>query len=304
MSATDYSEEKPFKNINLLAIYIAWNAIFGFLLPFMLFAIAIGNNVSIGKAWDYLYSEDVAYVLGVIINIVFLWYLYKIFKISRIDFKRLLGSLKKVDLKLPFLIAVVEYFFNWGFNSITLYYLSFIIPTYVENRINKEHVITYPGFLAFAISAVLIAPILEEILLRGILFQKLAINKNLKSGIFISAIVFAIIHFRYDVIPLFISGIIYVLLYLKTKQLIIPILSHFFYNLIVTIRLFHHQFLSNYDHSIFITVADYQEQFINNLSSRILFIAFSAPYLIYFIYRNYPRNYNLKKLPHFANKTN
>jgi uncharacterized protein len=121
-------------------------------------------------------------------------------------------------------------------------------------------------------------------------------------GVLVSAFVFAIAHFRYDVIPLFFGGVILVLLYLKTKQLIVPIINHFFYNLIVIIKLFHYHFLSDLDRSIPITITEVQKHFIDNLESRIIFIALSAPYLIYFIYKNFPRNYNVDKLPYLINQ--
>ena len=88
---------------------------------------------------------------------------------------------------------------------------------------------------------------------------------------------------------------------MKTKQLIVPIICHFFYNLMVVMRLLYH-LLSDFDHSATITIAAYQQKFIDNLEWKILFIALSAPYLIYFIYKNFPRNYNLKTLPYFVNQ--
>lgn len=176
------------------------------------------------------------------------------------------------------------------------------MPNYVDSQINKEHLTTYWGFIAYAILAVIFAPIIEELLVRGLIFQKLAIKKNVIQGLLISAIIFAVIHFRYNLVPLFVTGIILVILYLKTKQLIVPIVYHFMYNLMVMISLFYHQFIADFDHSVPMTIADYQQKFLNNLELNILFIALSAPYLIYFIYKNFPRNYDINKLPYFANK--
>jgi uncharacterized protein len=143
---------------------------------------------------------------------------------------------------------------------------------------------------------------MEEFIYRGIVLQKLAIEKNIIKGLMISAIAFALMHFRYDVIPLFIAGVIYALLYLKTKQLAIPVLCHFLYNLIVLVRNLHYQYFSGVDPSVKITVAEYQQQFLDNWELNILFIALSVPYLAYFIYKNFPRNYDIQKLPYFANQ--
>ena len=183
-----------------------------------------------------------------------------------------------------------------------MYGLSFVFPKYVENQINQEYATSLLGWICFAIGALVFAPIMEELFFRGIIFQKLTITRNSTQAILISAIAFAVMHFRYDVIPLFITGILYVILYLKTKQLIVPIACHFFYNLIVTAVNLYEQLFSNTDPSIQTTVAEFQQQFSDRFELYILLLAVSTPYLGYFIYKNFPRNYDIEKLPYFANQ--
>ena len=192
--------------------------------------------------------------------------------------------------------------FARGFNSITLYGLSFIFSGYVEEQINKVYATSFIGWVCFAIGALLFAPVMEEIIFRGIVFQKLTITQNFRKALLISASLFAIVHFRYDLIPLFITGIILVILYLKTKQLIVPIISHFFYNLIVTVINLHNWLSSPTDTSTQMTIAEYQQHFSDRFELYILFLAISIPYLCYFIYKNYPRNYDIRQLPYFANQ--
>lgn len=123
---------------------------------------------------------------------------------ANINYKLIFGSFKRIDFKLPIGLTIAEYLFAWGMNSIILYGLSFIVPKYVEYEINQKYVTSPVGWIGFAIGALLFAPLMEELLFRGIIFQKLAIQKNIIKGLLISAIAFAIIHFRYDVIPLFV----------------------------------------------------------------------------------------------------
>lgn len=78
------------------------------------------------------------------------------------------------------------------------------------------------------------------------------------------------------------------------------IIFHVFDNLIVAISLIFHQFISGFDHSIPMTVADYKQHFLDDLEWMILFVSLSLPYLIYFIYKNFPRNYDINKLTYFA----
>ena len=292
-----------FDTFSVTAILISYVAIPLVFLPFITFLMVYVGNVEIADILENLSeNEDFLEILSFPIYIGIIWYNLREFKKSKINFHRVFGSLKKVDFILPISLAIIEYFFAWGMNSLTLYSLSFVAPDYVENQINQEHVTTYVGWIFYAFSGLIFAPIMEEFLFRGILFQKQAIKKNIFKGIFFSALVFAIVHFRYDIIPLFTGGVILALLYLNTKRLIIPIIYHFFFNFMIFMGLLYFSFFSNSEYSIHTTIAEYQQQFVDNAGSRILFIVFSAPFLGYFIYKNFPRSLDINNLPYFANR--
>ena len=296
------STNNSLEQFSISYIFISVIAINIFFFPFIVLAIALSSNIGIREILEYFDDENFVAIIGILLEVILALYFFKEIKRAKINLKHLIGSLQKINFKLPIGLAIAIYFFAWGFNSITLYSLSFIFPQYVENRINYEYFSNYIGFIAFTIGATIFAPIMEELFFRGIILQKVAVNIGIIRAILISAIIFALVHFRYDIVSLLITGIILAILYLKSKKLIIPIIYHFIYNLIVTVRLFYHHFLSNINHSIPMTIAEYQQQFLDNLGLIILFIALSAPYLIYFIYKNFPRNYNINKLPYFANQ--
>lgn len=301
LEVSTYSDN-PFEEISISAIFISYVSIAILFIPLIILCIPLISNGRIKVAWEYFENEDISTILNIPLEIIWCWYVFKEIERANLNLKKILGSFKKINYKLPVGLAIAEYFFAWGFNSTTLYFLSFILPNYVESQINKEHVTTLFGFIAYAIGAVIFAPIIEEFLFRGIILQKLTIKRNIIQGLLISAIFFMAVHFRYDIVSLFLGGIIFAILYLKTKQLVVPIMCHCMYNLIVITRLFHHQFISNFDHSTTITITAYQQKFIDNLEWKILFIALSAPYLIYFIYKNFPRNFDINKLPYFTNQ--
>ena len=236
------------------------------------------------------------------VTILTTWYFIKEFKEATLDYKHILGSLRRINFKLPIGIAIVEFLFVWGINPITLYGLSFVVPEYVEQRLNYEYATTPIGWIFFAITALIYAPIMEELFYRGIIFQKIALKKGFVPGLSISAILFTVMHFRYDVIPLCMMGIIFAILYFKTKQLIVPIICHFTYNLIVVVRRLSNQLFFDTDSTMETTVAVFQQKFLDNLEIYILLLTVSVPYLIYFIYKNYPRNYKVDKLPYFINQ--
>lgn len=84
------------------------------------------------------------------------------------------------------------------------------------------------------ILTVLFAPVLEEILFRGII-QKGLINKGVKpiNAIFISALTFGIFHLNpWQSVNAFLLGLVLGLVYYKTKSLLMPILLHGFNNFV------------------------------------------------------------------------
>jgi len=221
-------------------------------------------------------------------------------KSANLDRKTIFGSFKKVDTKLPIGLAIIEYIFAWGINPITLYGLSLLFPEYLDSLINQEYATAPISWVFVAISSLVYAPIMEEFFFRGIVFQKIAIKQNLLKGILISAIAFALIHFRFDLIPLFVFGVVCVTLYFKTKQLAVPIVYHFTYNLIVLSRRLYFQIFPDPD--TIHTVVEYQQHAREHMGIYALFLAISVPYLSYFIYKNFPRDRDIDKLPYFVNQ--
>ena len=83
------------------------------------------------------------------------------------------------------------------------------------------------------IQALLIAPIGEECLFRGFLFNIIRNKWGAIVGATISSLAFASIHFSLpQFIPLFVLALLQCRLYMKTRTLIAPILMHFIFNAI------------------------------------------------------------------------
>lgn len=297
----DNLNAEPLLNFSISAVIISLFAITIVLMSF--FYLIILMIVGLEGFENYtIENKNIDQIISTIVFLSWGYYLIQQIKNSQIKYKFILGSITRIDFKLPIIITVFKYLFASGINPIILYSLSLVVPRYVEYEINRKYATTPISWIGFAISALLIAPVLEEFLFRGLIFQKIAIQKNIVKGLFISAIAFALIHLRYDLITLFIAGIIYAVLYLKTKKLIYPILCHFFYNLIVVARKIYEQFYSGVDPKLHFTVAQYQEKFLNNWQMHILFVALSTPYLCYFIYKNLYPNLNNQELPYLSNQ--
>lgn len=95
---------------------------------------------------------------------------------------------------------------------------------------------TYEGFSTYqiyiSITALIIAPIFEELFFRAFLFKKLILNNGLLTGLLVSSFLFSIIHWEtpLNLIPAFIVGIISAVIFYKTGNIIYSILLHFLYN--------------------------------------------------------------------------
>ena len=94
------------------------------------------------------------------------------------------------------------------------------------------------------ISGVILAPILEELFFRKILFKRLHKQNSLVISVIVSSLCFASIHIIpnwQNVLPTFIFGVICCLIYNYTKNILYPILFHFTGNLITLILLIYNQ---------------------------------------------------------------
>ena len=290
-------------NFSISAIFLGYLAVQILLIPVIaLGVILFGNGGTEQQVDQLLQNEDFIAIilvpLGIILSAYFFWQL----KQAQVNFKQLTGSFKQIDFKLPLGLAVLNYFFADGSSTMILYGLSFIVPGYVENQINQVYANTPLGYSFLAFSVLIFAPIMEELFFRGIILQKLAIKQNTVRGLIFSALLFTVVHFRSDVISLFAAGIILALLYLKTKQIIVPIICHFVYNLLFTLNSIYWKFFGNSDYKDSMSIEQFHQYFSDHLELNILYVALSAPYLIYFIYKNFPRNYKITKLPYFANQ--
>ncbi|WP_413167719.1 CPBP family intramembrane glutamic endopeptidase [Capilliphycus salinus ALCB114379] len=209
----------------------------------------------------------------------------------RFDFNKIIGFHNSINLKLVLIISIMMYALFRGLNSLMLYQLSFIFPKYVESFLNQKNYTNILEMILWSFSVILLAPLLEELLFRGIILQKWAMKWGIKTGIIASSLFFAIIHFRFDIISLFVIGIILSILYFKTHNLMTPILVHLFYNtLVVILNAIHFLTTPINERDAFISVEKYQDLIQPLLSQRFFLVAVSAPFLIYFIYKNFPKN--------------
>lgn len=103
--------------------------------------------------------------------------------------------------------------------------------------------------VALVLLAVLIAPVAEEILFRGILYPAIKRLGAPRLAWWVSAIIFAAMHQSWPVfIPLMAMGLMLIWLYEKTNNLLAPIAAHSAFNAINLFKLFYDQYAAQHGH--------------------------------------------------------
>ena len=92
-----------------------------------------------------------------------------------------------------------------------------------------------PGFLYYYLIALalILAPISEELLFRGLLLPALARRAGTGAAIVASSFLFALIHFHVpSLVPLFVFSVALSLAYIYTRSIVVPIVMHGIFNAI------------------------------------------------------------------------
>ncbi|NES41283.1 CPBP family intramembrane glutamic endopeptidase [Moorena sp. SIO2C4] len=298
----------PFNKLNIPEFLLYYSIAFPILILtiFIIILLSIGL-LSLVKGSDFIdlfnATWDILPELYVTITYLFIGlFLFRYIRILGFDVEKFgilnFGSLKPIiNWKLIILIVFLNYAFAWGFNSLISYYISFIYPDFIENSINELEFTNVIGLISWSFSAIVFAPLLEELICRGIILQKWAMKWGIKAGIVTSSLLFAICHLRFDIVSLFIAGTILSVLYFKTGNLIVPILCHSLYNTIVTIFMIGRYYSSsNVD---FVSVNDYRVSMEPLLGQKAIVAAISFAVIMFFLYRNFPKQDDI--LPYYRN---
>ena len=179
--------------------------------------------------------------------------------------------------------------FSLGISSLVLYLLSLSFPGYVEQLLKSDPLIDstrseYPRlYEALTVFWLLIfAPVVEELLFRGILLQRWSVKWGLRMGVLTSSILFGILH-THNPIGLSVFGLAMGLLYVRTHSLWVPIACHSLNNL-AGIGI---EWLSQVaaDGQV-TTVEDIQELWWMSL----ILVAVSLPFLGRFVWHSWPKS--------------
>lgn len=167
-------------------------------------------------------------IISIISSVVVLLVLFIIFKARKKNIKEEL-LINKIDKRaiLPIILM------GLALNIFTEILIS-IIPFSEEllMQYSQNVALAFSGNTLIDIIAVaIIAPIIEEIVFRGLVFTRLNKGINTVVAVILSSLLFAIMHMQLIwIIYAFIFGIIFNLIYIRFKSLLANILLHMSYN--------------------------------------------------------------------------
>lgn len=161
--------------------------------------------------------------------IVLAYFIFKLrnsFNELKIEFSNLFS---KVSFKTIGSVVLLNIIFSYGM----LYFSKFILQIVDSNNIFgfmslNNGLFGIVGFL----SVVLLSPVVEELIFRGIFLNKLKIIVPTTFAILISSLLFASLHGFGSIFSAFIFAVCMALFYLKSENIFVPIFAHFLNNLI------------------------------------------------------------------------
>ena len=271
---SDYEEdsmtaENPFLNIRARELFI-W-----LILIYSLCA-SVLNMVNVALPMGNFTMENITNCLYFLL-VYFL--IYRKTKQENIDIRLFLQ--RTSNTKWLHLIGLVLCLFLFSIVSLSLTVKLFV---YVWPSLPISDIASYDlkksvfSWVVLILTAVVLGPIVEEILFRGILLSRWSSKWGMRKAALTSALAFAIPHS--DVLGAFLFALCMTILYLRTKTLLIPIAAHALSNTIAVIK-----FWGMQDASVRDTISHFQS--ITWVWT--LCLAATSLILVTYIYRHWPK---------------
>ena len=171
--------------------------------------------------------------MGLTNLIIILYFIFKLRNYTSEFRVEISDIFSKISFKHILLIVLANVCFSYGMlylSNVIIHvipansFLSFLVPL-------KSIHWKFVGILSF-ISIILVSPIAEELIFRGIFLNKLRLIVPTAFAILISSLLFASLHSFGSIFSAFIFAVCMAILYLKSENILVPILGHFLNNFI------------------------------------------------------------------------
>ena len=125
-------------------------------------------------------------------------------------------------------LAILGFVFSFSMANVIPAVVYLISPDFAQSLLSSGTVggKNYIDFAMLAIGTIILAPIVEEFIFRGVLLQRLSIKWGLTAAIFISSVLFGFLHVELAVIGALTFGITASVLYKKLNSICAPMVVH------------------------------------------------------------------------------
>ena len=151
------------------------------------------------------------------------------------DIKNIFEDKNIKEILYVVIINILFAFILLFFISSLDYLVTISDPTWISIWDSETMNLNSNIFIYDAIGTLIFAPVVEELIFRGILFNRLKIRTGILTSMIISSVLFAIGHDFGGITSAFLFGICMCILYLKSDNILIPITAHFLNNFIAMI---------------------------------------------------------------------
>jgi uncharacterized protein len=213
------------------------------------------------------------------------WLIFRRLKKNGVRSEYLVGNIAPQNL--PWIMLLIIFYgvetLQRGLIQVTTFSVNLISPSLVASELIKNSArFSYPTdnisltivfYTLVFISAVVLAPLTEEFLFRGIFLHRFSNKWGITAGIIISSLLFGLVHANLAAIGFGISFIFVSLTYIKFQSMWVPIAYHAMHNAI--------WFISKIVTEI--SGADSTDITLKSLWFGLLHISFALPILFYFL---------------------
>lgn len=220
----------PFEALRTLTL-IPWMILGGLLLLVAVYLVSLATPLDPGDPA----TGEVAFMLS-LYGALLAWIVWACRR-SGISLRRLVGRLPAGHnwLVMAGLLAVTM-IFSIGSWEVFAYGLAVAAPGVLEFLLEAVESMPDPTLayqLAMTVVAVVLAPVIEEVLFRGVLLNRWAVKWSVGKAVAATSIAFGILHA--NPVGITVVGLVAAVLYLRTGTLLVPIAFHAANNLVATI---------------------------------------------------------------------
>jgi len=225
-------------------------------------------------------------------------------KYCQIETRQLMGDLKIKNISWILLLIIFygQHTLTSGVNYLEYYFANLISPDLVQSSVrtitegtnysSASFVSQFFQYLLLMFVLVIVAPLTEEFIFRGIFLHRWAVKWGVLWSIILSSLLFGAIHADIFWFSRALGSIFTALYYIQTKTLLVPIILHALNNGLVFIDLLFHHFKPSTVEEINITTKYIWYGIVN--------ITLAIPILVYFL----KLPHSIEQLPYFCNQKN